>query len=56
MLAPSVTGDIDQQATNGIYHYIDDLMPQTPQPAVQNVPQSAPAAPAPAPTGSRPLL
>ena len=39
-----------------IYHYIDDLMPQPPQPAVQNVPQSAPAAPAPAPTGSRPLL
>lgn len=26
VLAPSETGDIDQQATNGIYHYIDDIL------------------------------
>lgn len=26
VLAPSEIGDIDQQATNGIYHYIDDIL------------------------------
>lgn len=26
VLAPSEIGDVDQQATNGIYHYIDDIL------------------------------
>lgn len=31
VLSPSEVGDIDQQAQNGIYHYIDDILTYNPQ-------------------------